>query len=93
MTQRRDFLLIFKEAINNIAKYAAATQVNIHLVRKGGDLCLEIADNGQGFEVLKQTSSSGLKNMKTRAAALKGSINIQSQAGKGTSISLTIPTT
>ena len=38
MSQRRDFLLIFREAVNNIAKYAAASKVQIQLEKKNNDL-------------------------------------------------------
>ena len=93
MSQRRDFLLIFREAVNNIAKYAAATEVQIKLEKKNTALQLQIIDNGKGFDVTKQTSSSGLKNMHSRAAALKGSLHIQSENAKGTAITLLIPAT
>ena len=93
MNQRRDFLLIFKEAINNIAKHAGATEIQIKLDKSGDNLCLEVTDNGKGFEVLKPTSSSGLKNMKIRAAALHGSLTISSEPGKGSAVYLIIPAT
>lgn len=93
MGQRRDFLLIFREAVNNIAKYAEATKVHISLEKKNNYLQLQIIDNGKGFEVNKQTSSSGLKNMHSRALALNGSLHIQSEAEKGTKITLLIPAT
>ncbi|NOT90984.1 histidine kinase [Ferruginibacter sp.] len=93
MSQRRDFLLIFREAVNNIAKYAAATEVEVKLEKKNTDLQLRITDNGKGFDITKQTSSSGLKNMQSRAAALKGSLHIQSENTSGTVITLSIPAT
>jgi two-component system, NarL family, sensor histidine kinase UhpB len=93
MNQRRDFLLIFKETINNIAKHAGATEVQIKLDKSGDNLSLQINDNGKGFDVLKQTSSNGLKNMKARADALHGSLTISSEFGRGSAIYLTIPAT
>ncbi|MEP7376564.1 MAG: tetratricopeptide repeat protein [Chitinophagaceae bacterium] len=93
MNQRRDFFLIFKEAVNNIAKYANATEVQVRLEKKKGDLCMMIADNGKGFEVSGETSSSGLKNMKARALALKGTLDIFSGNGEGSKVILTIPAT
>jgi two-component system, NarL family, sensor histidine kinase UhpB len=93
MNQRRDFFLIFKETINNIAKYANASEVQVRLEKKKEDLRMTIIDNGKGFDVSRETSSSGLKNMKARAMALKGTLEIFSGIGKGSEIILTIPVT
>lgn len=91
MSQRRDFLLIFREAINNIAKYAQATEVKVSLEKINETVQLKVSDNGIGFDSNVQTSSSGLKNMKARAAALNGQLSILSQKNKGTVITLQIP--
>ncbi len=93
MEQRRDFFLIFKEAINNIAKYSNAKQVSVRLSSGGGKIILAISDDGIGFDPQKVTSSNGLKNMRTRAEALHGRIRIHSALGKGSTIELEIPTT
>lgn len=93
MNQRRDLFLVFKEAVNNIAKYADATEVQIKLERKNNDLRMQVIDNGKGFDVSRQTSSNGLKNMRSRAIALKGTMDIHSEYGKGTTVILTIPAT
>jgi len=93
MEQRRDFLLIFKEAVNNIAKYAACHQVRIGLNHTPGAIRLQIEDDGVGFDPDLKTSSSGLKNMHVRAAALKGTLKIVSSPGKGTCVILDIPAT
>jgi two-component system, NarL family, sensor histidine kinase UhpB len=93
MNQRRDFFLIFKEAVNNIAKYANASQVQVRLQKEKDNLRMTIADNGKGFDMAKETSSSGLKNMKARAIALKGNLDIFSGIGKGSELILTIPAT
>ena len=93
MQQRRDFFLIFKEAINNAAKYSQATKVEIGLKKEEDWLCLRISDDGIGFITNKETSSNGLKNMKTRAGALQGSLDIQSGPGSGTVIIATVPAT
>jgi signal transduction histidine kinase len=53
MEQRRDLFLIFKEAVNNIAKYASATEVNIDATLKDQTLSLIVKDNGAGFNVEK----------------------------------------
>jgi two-component system, NarL family, sensor histidine kinase UhpB len=91
MQQRRDLLLIFKEAVNNIAKYAQAAEVDIDIRRANDQIVLHIRDNGIGFDTGKTTSSSGLKNMKSRTAAIGGAFDLQSEPGNGTCIKITIP--
>ncbi|MBL7751432.1 MAG: tetratricopeptide repeat protein [Chitinophagaceae bacterium] len=93
MSQRRDFFLIFKEAINNIAKYAEANLVTIHLRGREQGLGMRISDNGKGFDLQAARSSNGLKNMHTRAESLHGRVEIKSQSGQGTVVDLYIPTT
>jgi two-component system, NarL family, sensor histidine kinase UhpB len=93
MQQRKDFFLIFKEAINNTAKYAGANNVSIHLGRNNGYIQMTITDDGEGFDINKITSSSGIRNMKERAGQLGGQIIVQSTRGKGTIIDLKVPAT
>lgn len=91
MKQRRDLLMIFKEAVNNIAKYAQASLAEITIEQMDNNLLLKIKDNGIGFNHQKITSSNGLKNMKARALNLKGKFAISSQIGIGTVVELEIP--
>jgi len=93
MQQRRDFLLIFKEAINNTAKYAAADCVQVSLCLEGHHIKMRISDNGKGFDTAKLTSSSGLKNMRHRAEALNGRFAVSATPGKGTAIEIEFPAT
>lgn len=82
---------IIQEAFNNINKYANATKIGLALDVDDGFLHLEIKDNGTGFNVKKVKNGIGLKNMKSRAEAMKGEIFIASEKGKGTNIKLKIP--
>jgi len=91
METRRDVFLIFKEAINNIAKYAQCTQVEILLSYANKQLLMHISDNGLGFNVDSADSGNGLGNMRKRAEALRGSLQMESSPGNGTHISLGIP--
>lgn len=93
MEQRRDFLLIFKEAVNNIAKYSQCQMTNISLARQNGNIRLFIEDDGIGFDLDRQTTSNGIRNMHRRAGLMKGSIRIDSKAGNGTRIELLVPIT
>jgi len=93
MEQRRDFFLIFKEAVNNAAKYSQAKKVIIDLKRQNGYMQLSVSDDGQGFETNRITSSNGLKNMKERASSLGGTLKVLSEPGCGTTIQLNFPAT
>ncbi|MFT3979855.1 MAG: triple tyrosine motif-containing protein [Ferruginibacter sp.] len=91
MQQRHHLYLIFKEAINNAAKYAAASSIAISLSRQGNWLNMEITDNGKGFDTAAAFSGNGLNNMQSRAAEINASIDIDSKPGTGTGIRLQMP--
>lgn len=92
--QRKNLLLIYKEALNNIVKYAACKTVNIGLYLDTERLTLMIKDDGAGFDMQQsnnnnnKTGGNGLKNMKARAQQIGGELVIHSAKGKGTEISL-----
>jgi signal transduction histidine kinase len=91
MDARKNIFLIFKEAVNNIAKYADATVVFIELNYKEGTLSINISDNGRGFNTGIDYAGNGLHNMRARIAALHGKLSIVSESGKGTSLSFSCP--
>ncbi|MBC7883842.1 MAG: hypothetical protein H7X99_00100 [Saprospiraceae bacterium] len=84
---RRHFYLIFKEAINNAAKYSKATETKFTVKIVGKNLQTEFIDNGVGFDPLLITRGNGLKNMENRAGQLGGKINITTGTN-GTAVSL-----
>jgi|GEM_PF-1132209 len=93
LDKRRDFYLIYKEAITNIQKYAGASKVEITIGSEGDDVLLTVKDNGTGFDVedprqRKSNGGNGLINIKTRAERLDGRVDIVSQPGSGTVIRL-----
>lgn len=91
MERRREFYLIYKEALNNIAKYAQARNVWISLTANENRLILKIKDDGKGFDTATvRKGGNGLANMEQRAAILHGKINIKSEAGIGTEIELSL---
>jgi signal transduction histidine kinase len=89
--KRKDFYLIFKEAINNIAKYSRAKAVTIQIHVHNRILTLQISDTGVGFDPEVKYPGNGLKNMKARAAQLHGDFRIFSSPGEGTTILLNTP--
>jgi len=92
MQQRKDIFLIFKEAVNNAAKYAACTLLEVSFRLCDGRILLEVKDNGVGFEPDKLRSGNGLNNMRTRSASLSGECRIDAAPGKGTTVLLDLPT-
>jgi signal transduction histidine kinase len=91
---RKNVYLIFKEAVNNCAKYSKATEVSISLELRNSLLFIEIADNGKGFEYHRERiKSNGLQNMENRAKQIRGKFELKTEPGKGTSIKLEAPVT
>jgi ligand-binding sensor domain-containing protein/two-component sensor histidine kinase len=91
MDQRRDCFLLFKEAINNIYKHAQANNVSIKVRVERNHLYMEIKDDGKGFDAALVTNRNGIKNMHSRIKKWKGSIEINSEPGKGSSTELRFP--
>ena len=87
---RRQIYLIFKEAVNNIIRHSAATQVKIGLAAVGSELILRIADNGRGLGSADSEEGNGLSTMRSRAAVLKAGIE-WTAAGPGTAVTLRMP--
>jgi PAS domain S-box-containing protein len=86
---------IFQEILNNIARHAQARLVNLKLVQNLGELILEVADDGKGFneKKLQVHKSLGLLSMRERAAFIGGRVDIGSVLGKGTKVTVTTPVT
>jgi signal transduction histidine kinase len=84
---------IVQELVNNILKHAGATTALVQLVRKEDALSIAVEDDGKGFDVaiLKDNEGIGYLNLQNRVAWLNGTIDIQTEPGKGTSVNIEIP--
>ncbi|MDQ3277653.1 MAG: histidine kinase [Bacteroidota bacterium] len=91
MEHRREVYLIYKEWLNNIIKYSGCTKVDIRFSLKGKNVYLRIADNGKGFDTSINHPGNGLRNMEERAKAVKGSLFIFSEEGRGSVLELKVP--
>lgn len=80
---RRQVYLIFKEALNNIARHSGATTVEVDLDRVGEELVLRVSDNGRGFDPEQKYEGRGLENTRRRAAALGAKVDWRSSPGGG----------
>ena len=83
---------ILQEALHNVYKHAAASKVNIGIKLKNDVICVEIEDDGAGFDTVKAKSGIGLKNMNSRINEVNGVLNIISERKQGTTVRITIPT-
>jgi PAS domain S-box-containing protein len=82
-----------QEALNNVAKHANATHVDVVLDDNDENIILSIRDNGAGMPVCQSaaTITHGLRGMRERAGYLGGDVKITSAPGHGTSIVVTLP--
>jgi signal transduction histidine kinase len=83
-----DVVQLAREALSNVRRHAEATHCSIKLSRKGRSAVLEIIDNGNGFDATTRVGEEhrGLRNLRRRAAAIGGKLNITSTPGKGTTV-------
>lgn len=91
MNLRRELYLIFKEAVNNAAKYSNCTSITIIFRLEKKEIFLEIADNGCGFDRVSKSSGNGLSNMDLRVQKLRGQFKVESRIGYGTTIKIQTP--
>ena len=84
------FYRVAQEALNNIAKYASATRVDVVLGASDGQVTLVIEDDGIGFDAGSTANAPGfgLIGMRERAALVGATVQIESSAGHGTSVYL-----
>jgi len=85
---------IAQEALNNVAKHAKATHVNIELLESQGNILMTVTDDGVGFDTKTQGISSpghwGVTNMQERARAINGELLLRSVPGQGTQIAVRV---
>ena len=79
------------EALQNIAKYAHATQASICLQMQNGMLRFTVSDDGAGYDTSHTPMGSGQRNMADRLAALGGRVEVRSAPGLGTTITGHLP--
>ena len=87
------FLRVVQEALHNVAKHSRATEVRVEMTYRNGELILNIADNGAGFDRNKVRDSPGLGmiSMRERMHLIGGEFTIASEPGAGTKIQARAP--
>lgn len=89
--QKRNIVLIVKEAVHNAIKHSGAKHISVSAEEKNDELVFSVKDDGAGLDASYTASGNGLKNMKKRAEAINGAVSIDSEKGKGTVITIRIP--
>ena len=88
---------VLQEALTNIGRHAHAKNVSVRIKRQGDEASFSIEDDGIGFDAIRAATAnsdergSGLAIMEERAWMLRGSLEIWSEEGKGTRITLRVP--
>ena len=95
MNKRKNFYLIYKEAVNNALKYSGCTSIWVEISIHHHQLLLNVKDDGKGFDAQKvktqhTLSGNGVRNMEMRAKEMRGTCRIESGEG-GTTIRLAFP--
>ncbi len=79
------------EALQNVAKYAGASQVIIRLSGRDEALRFSVTDNGTGFDPQSAGHGTGLQGMADRMAALGGDLRIRLDPARGTTVTGRLP--
>jgi signal transduction histidine kinase len=79
---------IVQEQLGNILKYADATRIDVSLYQRDGRLCIQVKDNGKGFDPRQKRTGIGITNMISRVNVFGGKIQIDTAAGKGCTLTV-----
>ena len=89
---RADVIQIAREAVSNAARHGEPHTMAVILRGQDGEGILEIEDDGRGFDPSDAPGTGhGLANLRDRAAAIGGSLEVTSETGRGTTVRLRVP--
>ena len=92
--QEEALLRVAQEALHNALRHADAARVDVTLVRRGPGAVLTVTDDGTGFDPGAVRSAGrhlGLVSMRDRANGVGGTLTVQSEPGKGTTVEMEVP--
>ncbi|WP_455360946.1 GAF domain-containing sensor histidine kinase [Streptomyces sp. SYSU K21746] len=93
-SQEEALLRVSQEALHNALRHSGAGRVEVTLSRRDHGALLRISDDGQGFDprtVRRAGRHLGLVSMRDRASGVGGSLRVESEPGKGTTIEMEVP--
>jgi two-component system sensor histidine kinase UhpB len=84
---------IAQEALGNVAKHSQARKVEVRLTRTDGRVCLCVRDDGAGFapDQVEESAGLGLISMRERVRPFNGTIEFESEPGRGTTVRAEVP--
>jgi signal transduction histidine kinase len=82
---------VFQESLNNAFRHGRARKVSARLAVENGSACLEVSDDGTGFDPATAPSGRGLAGMRTRAGELGGKFALDARPGAGVRLRLDLP--
>ncbi|MBC7850637.1 MAG: tetratricopeptide repeat protein [Chitinophagaceae bacterium] len=88
MEKRRNFYLLFKEAVNNMARYSKARNARISISIVANQISMLVQDDGQGFDTSVASTGNGIVNMHQRAQQSGAQLKIESNKHSGTRVEL-----
>jgi ligand-binding sensor domain-containing protein/signal transduction histidine kinase len=97
---RHNLFLAFEEALNNVLKHSAATNVRVEMNAGAREFELKVIDNGKGYGTVAPSAANdpsrgrggnGLRNMRQRMMAIGGECQVQSRPSEGTIVTMRIP--
>ncbi len=93
--QAVQLIRIVQQALTNVRKHSEATTVAVRMRREDGYLILVVEDDGKGFDLgetsMQEGRHFGLNIMRERAESLNGTLEIRSELGQGTQVTVKIP--
>ncbi|MES2777947.1 MAG: sensor histidine kinase [Bacteroidota bacterium] len=82
---------VVQECVNNVIKHSGANHLDISLIKDKDGISVTIEDNGKGFNTEQKAEGIGMKNIVTRIAYLKGTVDFDSKPGNGTLVAIHVP--
>jgi len=89
--QSAQLFQVCRELFLNTIKHAAAARVSVSLTQGEDGMCLEVIDNGRGFDPANRRSGHGLRSMEMRVRRLGGSLELDARPGAGTRVVVRVP--
>lgn len=84
-------LRVVQESLANVAKHAAATRVAVTLSYMDDVALVDVRDDGKGFDPNGLRAGYGLRAMRSRLEEIGGQLQVESEQGRGTAVSATVP--
>jgi len=93
--QQLQLVRVVQEALANVRKHASASKATVRVARQGSGICVEIADDGVGFDPARprigEQPRFGLATMRERAAEVGGTLEVLAVPGSGTTVRIHLP--